>query len=65
MAPLAVVGSVAASNAEALRLSPALVIATISSPFCAVVSEPVVAVADATASVFADPVSNGVNPPPE
>jgi hypothetical protein len=66
VAPDAVVGSVAASNDEVAKLSPPDTIATMSSPACAVVSEPVVTVPDATARVFAEPTSNGaVAEPPE
>lgn len=66
VAPDAVAGSVAASKAEVERLSPHDTIATISSPACAVVSEPVVAVAEATPRVLAEPASNGaVAEPPE
>lgn len=65
VAPEAVAGSVA-SKAEVERLSPADTIATINSPACAVSSEPVVAVAEATARVFAEPTSKGaVAEPPE
>lgn len=64
VAPDAVVGSVAASKAEAVRLSPALVMATINSPACAVLKPAVVTVALATASVLAEPVSKGVEEPP-
>lgn len=66
MAPDAVAGSVAASKAEVVRLSPHDTIATINSPACAVVMEAVVTVAEATPSVAAEPVSNGaVAEPPE
>lgn len=66
VAPEAVVGSVAASKAEAERLSPAEVIATISSPACAVLNPAVVTVPLAMARVLAEPVSNGaVAEPPE
>lgn len=64
VAPEAVVGSVAASKADAVRLSPAEVIATINSPACAVVNPNVVTVAEATAKVLDVPVSNGVADPP-
>jgi hypothetical protein len=65
VAPEAVAGSVAASNAEAVRLSPAEVMATINSPAWAVSNPAVVAVALATARVLAEPVSKGVDEPPE
>lgn len=65
VAPDAVVGSVAASKAEVVRLSPQDTIATISSLACAVVREAVVTVAEATARVFAEPTSKGVAEPPE
>lgn len=66
VAPDAVVGSVAASKAEVERLSPHDTIPTTSSPACAVVSEAVVAVAEAAPRVLAEPVSNGaVADPPE
>ena len=63
--PDAVAGSVAASNAEVVRLSPQETIATINSFDCAVVIVPEVTVAEATASVLAVPVSKGVEEPPE
>lgn len=63
--PDAVVGSVAASNALVVRLSPQETIATINSFACAVVIVPVVTVAEATASVLAVPASKGVEEPPE
>ena len=59
VAPEAVVGSVAASNALVVRLSPHDTIATISSPFCAVVREAVVTVWDAEPRVLAEPTSKG------
>ena len=59
VAPEAVAGSVAASNAVVVRLSPHDTIATINSPGWAVVSEPVVTVCEATPSVLAEPVSKG------
>jgi hypothetical protein len=65
VAPEAVAGSVAASKAEAVRLSPAEVIATISSPAVAVLNPAVVTVPEATARVLAEPVSKGVDEPPE
>lgn len=66
VAPEAVVGSVAASKAEVVRLSPQETSATISSPACAVVSDAVVTVWLATPSVLAEPVSKGaVAEPPE
>lgn len=64
VAPEAVVGSVAASKAEAERLSPAEVIATISSPACAVVNPSVVTIVEAIAKVLEVPVSSGVADPP-
>lgn len=65
VAPEAVVGSVAASKAEAVRLSPAEVIATMSSPATAVLKPAVVTVPEATARVLALPVSKGAPEPPE
>lgn len=65
VAPDAVAGSVAASKALVVRLSPHDTIATINSFACAVVRVPVVAVTEAAPNVFADPVSKGVAEPPE
>lgn len=66
VAPEAVVGSVAASKADVVRLSPQETIATINSPACAVVIVAVVTVPEATASVLAVPASKGaVAEPPE
>lgn len=66
VAPDAVVGSVAASKALVLRLSPHETIATISSPAWAVVREPVVTVVEAAPRVLAEPTSKGaVAEPPE
>jgi hypothetical protein len=59
VAPDAVAGSVAASKADVVRLSPHETIATMSSPSSAVVREAVVAVADAAPRVLAEPTSNG------
>lgn len=59
VAPDAVAGSVAASNALVVRLSPHDTIATISSPACAVVNEPVVTVTESAPRVLAEPVSKG------
>lgn len=65
VAPLAVAGSVA-SKALVVRLSPHDTIATMSSPACAVVSEPVVTVWEAAPRVLAEPTSKGaVVEPPE
>lgn len=63
--PDAVVGSVAASKADVVRLSPHDTIATMSSLACAVVREAVVTVAEAAPRVLAEPVSKGVEEPPE
>lgn len=58
-------GSVAASKALVVRLSPQETIATINSLACAVVRVPVVTVVDAAPRVLAEPVSKGTDAPPE